>query len=197
MLGEEQSDADGAGGSGDEPRIKACLSGRPPLGGQTWGAGPKGARAPQRCLRLGRGGLGLCGAQALAHSKSLSHSRARPAVPLPQGCPHPCPGVGIPTPLIPGAHQAGGPPPTANITRAKQPPQFPWSQCAALTLSRRLPLLNCANEMTLIKAIAPQLGDGCCRLSGAPQPQPCPSTGQDKGPCSRDAVPEPALGDMV
>lgn len=102
-----------------------------------------------------------------------------------------------PCPSSPGAQQAGGPPRLPTLPEQNSPPRFPGNQRAAPTLSRRLLLLNCANEMTLIKAIAPQLGDGCCRLSGAPQPQPCISTGQDEGPHCGDTVPEPSPGDMA
>lgn len=157
-------------------------------GGHPWEDKPGGRT--QRC-HLGQGtpevfGAGQGGAGALwctgahTHSESLSRSWACPSAP----------GMSLspprlwasPHPSSPGGQRAGGPPHTATVTRAKQPPQFPWSQCAALTLSRRLLLLNCANEMTLIKAIAPQLGDGCCSSAGLPSRSPAPARGRTRVP---------------
>lgn len=147
-------------------------------------------------FRAGQGwGVGSPVPKLLHCSESLSCSWTRPAVPLPQGCPHPCPGCGHPHTPHPQGLTGQGHPPRLPTPPERNSPQFPGSQRAAPTFSRRLLLLNCANEMTLIKAIAPQPEDGCCRLSRAPQPQPCPSTGRDEGPRSGDAAPEPTLGD--
>lgn len=74
------------------------------------------------------------------------------------GCPHGC---------IPRGHWVLG-----TLRFPLTAPQLPRSLHAAPTLSRRLLLLNCTNEKTLIKVIAPQLGDGCCRLCGVPQLHP-------------------------
>lgn len=198
VPGEGWSDAARAGGSGDEPRIKAWVLGMPPLGCQTWGAGLKGAswdQAPWSCLEWGVGSPAPRLSPAASPCLALGH--------VPQSlCPRdvaiPARAVGIPMPFIPRGSAGRGTPQAAHTVRAKQPPPwFPGSQRAAPTLSRRLLLLNCANEMTLIKAIAPQPGDGCCRLSGGPQPQPCISTGRDEGPHCGDTVPEPSPGDMA
>lgn len=152
---------------------------------------PAGSRHPRGVW--GWAGLG-CG---------LSKPRQVPAsllgtscIPCAPGIPHPCSGTS-PCPSPPEAHHEGEPPPGCPHHWSNTAPQVSRSQRAAPTLSRRLLLLNCANEMTLIKAIAPQLGDGCCRLSGAPQLQPCPSAGQDQGPCSGDAAQEPSPGDTA
>lgn len=70
------------------------------LGAQMWGAALKGASwdwASWRCLGLGRQwGVSSECELSHAHSKSSSFSWACPAVSLPQGCPHPCPGCGHP-----------------------------------------------------------------------------------------------------
>ena len=100
----------------------------------------------------------------------------------PRGVPISAWAMGIPMPLIPRGSPGRGTPQAAHTARAKHPPHFPRSQRAAPMFSRRLLLLNCANEMTLIKAITPQPGDGCCRLSRAPQPQPCPAPGRTRVP---------------
>lgn len=84
----------------------------------------------------------------------------------------------FPCPSSPGTHQVGGPPQSAHTIRAEQPPQFPGSQCAAPMLSRRLLLLNCTNETTLIKAIAPQLGVGAAGSVRLPSCSPAPALGR-------------------
>lgn len=184
-----------------------CSWGRRPWGGTlnrgTYfeGATPRSTNlgcSTQRCC-LGPGAPEAFGAGqgwgVRSHpAASPCHSWVCPAVPLPPGmsCGHPH----VPHPQgLTG--QVDTPPPGCPNCQSETAPQFPRNPCAAPPLSRRLLLLNCANEMTLIKAIAPQPGDGCCRLSRAPQPQPCPSVGWDKGPRSGDTALETAPGDTA
>lgn len=110
------------------------------FGDATPGMSNLGCRT-QRC-QLGPGtlelfgvGCGLSGAQALARSESLPRSWACPAVPLPQGCRHPCPGCGHPHALHPqGLSRQGDPPGCPHCQSKTAPP--PGSPGANVLLQR-------------------------------------------------------------
>lgn len=124
---------------------------------------------------------GLRGAQGLTCSTSLPRSGHVLQSCCPRDVPIPARAVGIPMALIPKYSQVGGPP-ICPHHRSKTDPQFPRSQCAAPMLSRRLLLLNCTNETTLIKAIAPQLWVGVAGSVGLPSCSPAPALGRMRVP---------------
>lgn len=127
--------------------------------GQRWSMGslvPRVSPAAHPCLALG---MSCC----------------------PRDVPIPARAVGIPMALIPKYSQVGRPP-ICPHHRSKTDPQFPRSQCAAPMLSRRLLLLNCTNETTLIKAIAPQLWAGVAGSVGLPSCSPAPALSRMRVP---------------